>query len=45
MNFGNEITEIHFGQSYYPSEYELPKVLVLGGVPKGKPIVAKLLKL
>ena len=45
MNFGNEITEILFGQSYYPSEYEVPKVLVLGGVPKGKPIVAKLLKL
>ena len=40
MNFDNEITEILFGQSYYPSDYEVPEVLVLGGVPKGKPIVA-----
>ena len=40
MNFGNEITKILATQSYCPSECEVPEVLVLGGVPKGKPIVA-----
>ena len=43
MNFDNEINEILAAQSYYPSECEVPEVLVLGGVPKvpkGKLIVA-----
>ena len=40
MNFGNEITEILVPQSYYPSEHEVPEVLVQVGVPEGKPIVA-----
>ena len=42
MNFDNEINEILAAQSYYPSECEVPEVLVLGGVPKvpkGKLIV------
>ena len=39
LNFGNEITEI-LAQKYCPSECEVPEVLALGGVPRGKPIVA-----
>ena len=40
LNFGNKIIEILAAQSYCPSECEVLEVLVLGGVPKGKPIVA-----
>ena len=40
LNFGNEITEILAAQKYCPSECEVPEVLALGGVPRGKPIVA-----
>ena len=40
LNFGNLITEIPVAQSCCPSECEVPEVLVLGGVLKGKPIVA-----
>ena len=40
LNFGKEITEILAAQKYCPSECEVPEVLALGGVPRGKPIVA-----
>ena len=40
LNFNNLITEIPIAQSCCPSECEVPEVLVLDGVPKGKPIVA-----
>nr|POE55444.1 hypothetical protein CFP56_61693 [Quercus suber] len=34
MNFGNEITEILATRSCYPSECEVPKVLVLGSTQR-----------
>ena len=40
LNFGNEITEILAAQKYCPSECEVPEVPALGGVSRGKPIVA-----